>query len=254
MTSPRSTHKVESKPRRRKTKTTDLSAEALAKADPGRLTYEKLLHDEEVLTLIKMADKYLETIGYTVHGISHIERVSHRAYDLLLGLDLPRREAELARIAVMFHDIGNVVHRDGHPQSSAVMAYPLLRARGMSTEECAVVVGAIGNHDESNGAPVSNISAALIIADKSDVLRSRVRNPQMINFDIHDRVNYAAESSRLDVDREHHVITLTLQIDTRISQVMEYFEIFLSRMGITRKAAHFLNCDFSLIINDTRVL
>ena len=141
-----------------------------------------------------------------------------------------------------------------HPQSSALMAFTLLKERGMPTEEIATVIGAIANHDEGIGDPVSNPCAGLIIADKSDVLRSRVRNPRMINFDIHDRVNYAAERSELKVDPAKHLITLTLEIDTRISQVMEYFEIFMSRMRISRKAANFLNCDFQLIINNTQVL
>jgi hypothetical protein len=134
------------------------------------------------------------------------------------------------------------------------MAFPLLKERGMATEDIAIVLGAIANHDEDIGEPVSNPSAALIIADKSDVLRSRVRNPQMINFDIHDRVNYAARRSELKVDREKHIISLALEVDTRISQVMEYFEIFMSRMRISRRAANFLNCDFQLIINDTQLL
>jgi metal-dependent HD superfamily phosphatase/phosphodiesterase len=176
------------------------------------------------------------------------------AFRILSDLGLPRRESELAAIAGLLHDIGNMVHRDSHPQSSALMAFTLLRERGMPPEELAVVVGAISNHDENIGEPVSNPSAALIIADKSDVARSRVRNPRMINFDIHDRVNYAAERSELTIDRHKHLITLTLVIDTRISQVMEYFEIFMSRMRISRKAANFLNCDFQLIINNTQVL
>lgn len=231
----------------------DGAAEA-AGLDPSRLTYQKLRSDGEIQTLIRMADKYLETIGYTDHGLAHVARVSQRAFRLLLDLGLPRREAELAAVAGLLHDIGNMVHREGHPHASALMAFTLLKERGMATEEIAVVVGAIANHDEGIGEPVSNPSAALIIGDKSDVLRSRVRNPRMINFDIHDRVNYAAERSVLTVDRPKHLITLTLEIDTRISQVMEYFEIFMSRMRISRKAANFLNCDFQLIINNTQVL
>lgn len=222
--------------------------------EPGRVTYQHLRKDPEIIGLIKMADKYLETIGYTDHGLRHIGRVSQNAFRILSELGLPRRESELAAIAGLLHDIGNMVHRDSHPQSSALMAFTLLRERGMGPEELGVVVGAISNHDESIGEPVSNPSAALIIADKSDVARSRVRNPRMINFDIHDRVNYAAERSELSIDRRQHLITLTLEIDTRISQVMEYFEIFMSRMRISRKAANFLNCDFQLIINNTQVL
>ena len=222
--------------------------------DPNRVTYQSLRSDPEILTLIQMADKYLETIGYTDHGLSHITRVSQNASRILNDLGLPRREAELAAVAGMLHDIGNLVHREDHPQSSALMAFTLLRERAMPVAEIAVVVGAIANHDEGIGEPVSNPCAALIIADKSDVARSRVRNPRMINFDIHDRVNYAAQSAELTVDSRQHLITLTLEIDTRISQVMEYFEIFMSRMRISRKAANFLNCDFQLIINNTQVL
>jgi uncharacterized protein len=222
--------------------------------DPGRITYETLLQDAEIVTLVKMADRYLETIGYTDHGLGHIERVSQRAYRLLEELGMPRREAELAAVAGFLHDTGNLVYRDHHPLSSAMMAFTLLRERGMGIEEVAIVMGAIANHDEASGEPISNPSAALIIADKSDVLRSRVRNPRMINFDIHDRVNYAARHSELKVNREKHQIALALEIDTRISQVMEYFEIFMSRMSISRKAANFLNCDFQLIINNTQVL
>lgn len=222
--------------------------------DPARVTYLSLRNDPEIVGMIKMADKYLETIGYTDHGMAHISRVSQNAGRILTDLGLPQREAELASIAALLHDIGNMVHRDDHPQHSALMAFSLLRERGLPVEELGVVLGAIANHDEAIGEPVSNPSAALIIADKSDVARSRVRNPRMINFDIHDRVNYAAVRSELSVDRRQHLITLTLEIDTRISQVMEYFEIFMSRMRISRKAANFLNCDFQLIINNTQVL
>jgi uncharacterized protein len=222
--------------------------------DPNRVTYQTLRSDPEIVTLIRMADKYLDTIGYTDHGLAHVGRVSTRAFRLLKDLGLPRREAELAAVAGFLHDIGNLVHREEHPQSSALMVFPLLKERNMATEEIAIVMGAIANHDESIGEPCSNPSAALILADKSDVLRSRVRNPRMINFDIHDRVNYAARHSELRGDRDKHLVTLNLEIDTHISQVMEYFEIFMSRMRISRKAANFLNCDFQLIINNTQVL
>ncbi len=230
-----------------------LPTDPVGELDPHRVSPEALFQDDEILTLIHMADRYLETIGYTDHGLAHVTRVSDRARRLLEQLGLPPREAELAAIAGILHDIGNVVHRDEHPQSSATMSFTLLGQRGMPIEEVAVVIGAIANHDDKNGQPVSHAGAALILADKSDVLRSRVRNPHMISFDIHDRVNYAAERSALEVDREHHLITLSLEIDTNISHVMEYFEIFISRMRMSRKAANFLNCDFQLIINNTQV-
>lgn len=222
--------------------------------EPDRLTYEQLREDAEIGTFINMADQYLATIGYTDHGMDHIGRVSRRAYRLLMDLGLPQREAELASIAALLHDIGNVAHREGHQRASALMAFTLLKERGMGAKEIALVMGAIANHDEADGEPINNAGAALILADKSDVLRTRVRNPRMINFDIHDRVNYAAQSTRMEADGQRHLITLSLEIDTRISQVMEYFEIFLSRMRISRKAANFLNCDFRLMINNTQVL
>jgi hypothetical protein len=207
----------------------------------------------EIRALIDLADAYLSTIGYTDHGISHVTRVSLRAQKILRELGMPEREAELAGISAYMHDIGNVVHRQGHAQNSALMSIPILSKIGMPMTEVAVVVGAIANHHEDIGEPVSNVSAALIIADKSDVLRTRVRNPKMINFDIHDRVNYAAEKSDLTVDKEKHQITLKLKIDTSISQVIEYFEIFMSRMTMSRRGANFLNCDFRLIINDIQL-
>lgn len=222
--------------------------------DPNRITIDQIRTNPEIRSLIDLADAYLSTIGYTDHGFSHVTRVSNRAYKILTELGVGQREAELAAIAGYMHDIGNVVHRASHAQSSALMAIPILSKLNMPMAEIAIVAGAIANHDEGVGEPVSNPSAALIIADKSDVLRTRVRNPKMISFDIHDRVNYAAESSELFVDRERHIITLKLRIDTSISQVIEYFEIFMSRMTMSRRGANFLNCDFSLIINDVQLM
>lgn len=228
--------------------------QAAPELDPARVTVSRVKTDPEVRALIDLADAYLNTIGYTDHGIGHVSRVSARAFKILRDLGLPRREAELAGIAGYLHDIGNVIHRSSHAQSSALMSIPILTKMGMPMNEIAIVAGAIANHDEGVGEPVSNPSAALIIADKSDVLRSRVRNPKMINFDIHDRVNYAAERSEMTVDRDKHIITLKLKIDTTISQVIEYFEIFMSRMTISRRGANFLNCDFSLTINDVQLM
>lgn len=218
-----------------------------------RVTVEQVKNDAEVRDLIDLADAYLNVTGYTDHGIGHVARVAARAGVLLRELGLPKRESELASIAGYLHDIGNMVHRVNHAQSGALLAIPILQRLGMPTAEVAIVAGAIANHDEGVGEPVSNVGAALMIADKSDVLRSRVRNPKMISFDIHDRVNYAAEKSELSVDKEKHVITLRLQIDTRISQVIEYFEIFMSRMKMSRRGANFLNCDFRLVINDVQL-
>lgn len=232
--------------------TTTPSEETVAiPLDPGRVTPEMVLRDPEVRDLIDMADAYLNTIGYTDHGIQHVSRVAARAKKVLMDLGMPQREIELAGIAGYMHDIGNVIHRTSHAQSSALMCIPILTRLGMPVREIAIVAGAIANHDEGTGEPVSNPGAALILADKSDVLRSRVRNPKMISFDIHDRVNYAAEKTEMFVDRAAHIITLKLLIDTSISAPIEYFEIFLSRMAMSRRSAHFLNCDFQLVINDT---
>ncbi|OPZ22846.1 MAG: HD domain protein [candidate division BRC1 bacterium ADurb.BinA364] len=230
-----------------------MSAPNSASGQAGRVTPERVKSDPEALTLIRMADRYMDAIGYTDHGFEHVARVAKRSADILRQLEYPERDAELAEIAGLLHDIGNVVHRDGHPQASALMALPLLGRMGMAVEEAAIVASAIGNHDEGNGQPVSAPCAALIIGDKTDVLRSRVRNPVMVKFDIHDRVNYASQSSELIVEKDQRRITLQLTIDTTISTVMEYFEIFLSRMAITRKAANYLNCDFHLVINEVRL-
>jgi metal-dependent HD superfamily phosphatase/phosphodiesterase len=220
---------------------------------PGRVTPQQVRDDPEVRELILSADRYLDVIGYTDHGMGHVGRVAVRAAGILNKLGYPPREAELSAIAGYLHDIGNVIHRDQHQGYSAILAMQVLRRMGMPLADAVAVAGAIGNHDESNGEPISPATAALIIADKTDVLRTRVRNPAMVSFDIHDRVNYAAKSSDLTVDKDNRLITLRLTVDTAISTVMEYFEIFLSRMGITRSAAAFLNCDFKLVINEVEL-
>ena len=213
------------------------------------VTREAVLADPETRQLIDMADHYLDAIGYTNHGLSHVQRVSDNARRIVLDLGLAERDAELAGIAGLMHDIGNVIHRNDHAKSSALLSFDILRRLEMPLAEIAAIAGAIGNHDESDGDPVSVPSAALIIADKCDVIRSRVRNKNMIHWDIHDRVNYAVEGSNVRVEREAHLITLELDIDTSISQIMEYFEIFLDRMKISRRAANYLNCDFRLVMN-----
>jgi uncharacterized protein len=227
---------------------------AKASLDPNRVTVEMVRDHPEVRAMITMADQYLNTIGYTDHGISHVSRVAERAYQILHDLRLPVRECELAAIAGYLHDVGNMVHRSNHAQSSALLAIPFLSRLGMPIYEVAVVSGAIANHDEAVGEPISAPSAALILADKSDVLRTRVRNPKMISFDIHDRVNYAAEETELRAERDSRLITLKLKVDTSISQVIEYFEIFTSRMIMCRRGANFLNCDFRLIINEVQLM
>jgi metal-dependent HD superfamily phosphatase/phosphodiesterase len=207
-----------------------------------------------IMAYIKRADDQMAVLGYTEHGERHATLVSRIAYNVLARLGFPERTAELAAIAGYLHDTGNLLHRKGHPMSSALLAAMELRGMSMDPAELAIVMGAIGNHEEDQGDPVSDVSAAVIIADKSDVHRSRVRNPNTLAFDIHDRVNYAAQRSFVRVDNDHKTIALELDIDTSISQVMEYFEIFLSRMLISRRAANYLGCNFELIINRVKLL
>jgi hypothetical protein len=210
--------------------------------------------DPYIIAYIRRADEQMAVLGYTEHGERHAALVSRIAYNILSRLGYPERSAELGAIAGYLHDTGNLVHRKGHPMVSAVLAMTELRQMRMDPGELAIVLGAIGNHEEDQGDPVSEVSAAVIIADKSDVHRSRVRNPNTLAFDIHDRVNYAAQRSFVRVDDSHKTIALELDIDTSISQVMEYFEIFLSRMLISRRAANYLGCNFELIINKVKLL
>lgn len=219
------------------------------------VTFDQVRKDPDVVGLIEGADRALAAIGFTDHGIRHITRVANRAQFIARELEFNARDRELTGIAAYLHDIGNSVHRSDHAQSSAILAFTILSRKKMDPLEIAAVMAAIGNHDEGVGEPVNFPSAALILADKSDVLRSRVRSSTpMLTRDIHDRVNYASTDSQMQVDREGRLITLSLTIDTRVSPVMEYFEIFLGRMTMCRRAANFLNCDFSLVINGNRLL
>jgi metal-dependent HD superfamily phosphatase/phosphodiesterase len=213
--------------------------------------YNRLINDDEVRSLIDLSDEYLAAIGYTDHGIRHVGRVAMRGAKVVRAIGGDAHQQDLVACAGILHDIGNLIHRSEHDQSSALIAFDLLRSREFPLIDVAKICGAIGNHDEHKGEPVSNISAALIIADKTDVLRSRVRNTRKMHFDIHDRVNYAATRSVVKVELDKHLVTLLLEIDTEISSVMEYFEIFLTRMTMSRRASQYLNCDFRLIINDT---
>lgn len=210
--------------------------------------------DPEVLALIEYADKQLEAIGYTEHGFRHARLVAKNAAAVLAALEHDPRAVELAAIAGYLHDIGNVVNRLEHERLSALLARDVLRRLGMEPAETALVMSAIGNHHEVGGNPVSAVSSALILADKADVHRSRVRNPELIRFDIHDRVNYAVKKSGLTVSKDERVISFRLTVDTAIAPVMDYFEIFLSRMIISRRAADFLKCRFELVINDSRLV
>ncbi len=218
---------------------------------PDRVSIEALEADEEVQALLVAANEHLQRIGYTEHGTRHAGLVGRIAYNVLDRLDYSKRSAELASVAGYLHDIGNVIHREYHAQGGALIARSVLQRLGMPVEEVAIVMGAIGNHEEERGDPVSEVSAALIIADKSDVHRSRVQNPDILTFDIHDRVNYAAQRSFVRVDAEAQTITLELDVDTEISKVMEYFEIFTDRMLMSRRAVRYLGCEFALTINDT---
>ncbi|MBQ2719185.1 MAG: HD domain-containing protein [Clostridia bacterium] len=218
------------------------------------LTYEALREHPTVKTYIEAADRALEAIGYTEHTYAHVGTVAARAGELLTSLGYPARTVELARIAALLHDIGNVINRKKHSQSGALMAFRLLDTLGMDAAEVATVISAIGNHDEGEGEAVSEVAAALILADKSDVRRSRVRNPDPTSFDIHDRVNYSVISSHLTVKREEERVELSLAIDTAISPVMDYFEIFLDRMLMCKRAAARLSLSFGLLINDQRIM
>jgi metal-dependent HD superfamily phosphatase/phosphodiesterase len=207
-----------------------------------------------VNTFIKSANDYLGAIGYTEHGVRHVKLVASIAENVLLYLDYPKRLQELAGIAGYMHDIGNVVNRKDHGQSAALVAMRLLKDMSMTPEETALIISAVGNHEEETGDPVTPVAAALILADKSDVHKTRVRNPDISKYDIHDRVNFAVERSFLKVLKDKKVISLQLVIDTQISKVMEYFEIFMSRMLMCRRAAGFLDCAFELIINERKLL
>ena len=221
---------------------------------PSPLTFEYVRENPRVRLYVKMADAALEQIGYTEHGERHVGLVSRIAFNVLKRMGRPERQAELAAIAGILHDIGNSVNRDHHAQTGGVMAMQLLRDFGMPDEEILTVIAAIGNHHENDGDPVNDVAAALILADKSDVHRTRVRNPDMIKFDIHDRVNYAVEKSFLNVDGDQKHITLELTIDPKISHVMEYFEIFMTRMLASRKAAKHLGATFGLQVNGNRLV
>src|SRR5262245_28788527 len=202
---------------------------------------------------IRGADRALAEIGYTEHGERHVGLVARIAYNVLKRLGLPEREAELAAIAGWLHDIGNAVNRDHHAQTGAAMAMQLLHDMGMGDTEICAVIGAIGNHHENDGDAVSPIAAAVIMADETEVHRTRARHPDQIKFDIHDRVNYAVVKSFLNVDESHKQITLELTIDNEISEVMEYFEIFMTRMQASRKAAHYLGAKFGVTVNGFRL-
>lgn len=218
------------------------------------LNFIDIKNNETINTYIKKSDEVLLSIGYTEHSFAHVTKVSETAAYILTALNYSKREIELVRIAGYLHDIGNIINRDMHSQTGAVMAYNILTDLGMDAIDVADIISAIGNHDEGTGAPINAITAALIIADKTDVRRSRVRNLQLTNFDIHDRVNYSVESSSLIINSANNEIILELKLDTKISSVMDYFEIFLGRMDMCRKAAEKLGLKFSMSANGQRLI
>ncbi len=218
------------------------------------ITFEKIKQSADIKTYITKADESLKALGYTEHSFAHVGKVSENAAYILTTLGYDERTVELARIAGYLHDIGNLVNRADHSQSGAVMAFRILDNLGMPADEIATVVTAIGNHDEGTGVPVNPVAAALIIADKSDVRRSRVRNSDISSFDIHDRVNYSVEESHLSISEDKRRVILTLKIDSEISKVMDYFRIFIGRMEMSRHAATALGLEFSLVINGQELL
>lgn len=218
------------------------------------ITLEEVKKNEEVEALIQGAQKQLDGLGYTEHSHRHISIVSKRAGDILEQLGYPERTVELARIAGYLHDIGNCVNRNDHAHSGAIIAYNILKDMGMPVEERTEIMMAIGNHDERTGTAVSEISAALILADKSDVHRNRVTNKNLSTFDIHDRVNYAVTDAQLVLDEKQRRVMLKLTIDTKLCPVLDYFEIFMDRTMMSKYAAKYLNIWFELVINETKLL
>ncbi|MBQ6696843.1 MAG: HD domain-containing protein [Lachnospiraceae bacterium] len=218
-----------------------------------KVTYQDLRESEIVKTYIQKADESLIALGYTEHSFAHVTKVAELASEILLTQGYSEREAELAKMAGYLHDIGNVINRVDHAQSGAVMAFRILDNMGADPEDIATIITAIGNHDESTAFPVNAVAAALILADKTDVRYTRVRNQDFASFDIHDRVNYSVKESDVVVVKDSH-IELRLRIETKMCTVMDYFEIFLNRMILCRKAAEKLGLEFWLVINGQRLL
>ncbi len=218
------------------------------------LTYNDVIKSEKIRTYIIRADESLGALGFTEHCFAHVVHVAQTAGYILQTMGFDARTVELSKIAGYLHDIGNLVNRKEHSQSGALMAWSLLNDMGCEPEEIATIVTAIGNHDEGTGVPVNAVAAALILADKSDVRRTRVRNTDISTFDIHDRVNYSVKKSALEINGEKTQIRLKLLVDTQYGSVMDYFEIFMGRMLLCRKAAEKLGLQFKLIINDQQLI
>ena len=218
------------------------------------ITFKDIEQNQEIKTYIKQADKSLIRLGYTEHSFAHVTKCAMVAGQILTDLGYNAHTIELAKIAAYMHDIGNVINRTDHAQSGAVMAFSLLNKINIPSEDIALIISAIVNHDESTAFPVNELAAALILADKTDVRRSRVRNKETATFDIHDRVNYAAEKSDVTLDVTNKTVTLYITLDNTICKMSEYFEIFLNRMLLCRRAAEFFNLDFKLNINGNEVM
>ena len=218
------------------------------------ITYEEIRKNEDIRTYIQSADEALAALGFTEHSFAHVTKVAESVKYILETLGFSAHAVELGMIAAYLHDLGNLVNRAEHSQSGAVMAFRILDRMDMPAADIATIVAAIGNHDEGTGVPVNAIAAALILADKSDVRRSRVRNTAFMTFDIHDRVNYAVEYSNLHFSDDQKSIVLDLTIDTEISSVLEYFEIFMERMLLSKRAALFFDKKFKMYINGSNIL
>lgn len=218
------------------------------------VTYQDVKNNDTIRTYLMQADETLSVLGYTEHSVGHASHVAKVAGDILRALKYDDRLVELGKISGYLHDIGNLVNRENHAQSGAIIVWTLLQQLGMAAEDITTVVSAIGNHDESTGVPVNAVTAALILADKADVRRSRVRNTDVSKFDIHDRVNYSVIASVMSINEEKTVLTLSLTVDTQFSSVMDFFEIFMERMLLSKKAALKLGLQFRLVINDQTVI
>ena len=218
------------------------------------MAFKEICKNEEINAYLKKGDENLGQLGYTDHSQAHCVQVARQAGKILERFGYSDHEIELVKIAGYMHDIGNVINRVDHAQSGAIMAFQILTRMGMPPSEISQIIAAIGNHDEGTATAVNPIAAALILADKSDVRRTRVRNKETVAIDIHDRVNYAVEHSSIEVNKEQKVALLKLTIDTTICPVIEYFEIFLTRMVLCRKAADFLGLTFQIVVNDSRIL
>lgn len=219
-----------------------------------QVTFEEIKQDPDIRTYIKKADESLIALGFTEHSFAHVGLVAENSRYILETLGYPARTVELVKIAGYLHDIGNLVNRKNHSQSGAIMVWSILNDMGCDPGEIATIVTAVGNHDEGTGVPVNAVAAALILADKADVRRSRVRNTDIASFDIHDRVNYSVKKSALKINEEKTIVKLKLTVETKFGSVMDYFEIFMERMILCRKAAERLGLQFKLIINEQQLI